>query len=238
MYRALYCGLAASVSCTRGRPTGIITENNPAGKHIGLVNGMRFTGIALGYDPDEGPLPVSFQPGAVHRLEHMPLYMLVRLDDVGCLRGKRLTVNLPGADGVKELEDGVVPLFPTFAFKPFTVSVAKIRPELVTNRVMGVQYDILRKGFASTLAYGSSDFKIQGDGLDIGIVHCDKIIGKDKVRLCRWANHVYHCVGARASPLLQVGGCGLRNGIMGHSALNQERLWTRGAYVPLLWSKV
>ena len=146
---------------------------------------MSFTAISIGIDPREPPIPEKFEAGSVHTLSYTPLYQLVRFDDVGCLSERRLTIKLPGMSEAETLDKGVVPIFPS-ACQAFKVDVMSLCPDLVEKRILAPAYDIVRVGFTTSLAYGFSDYKVQGDSLKYALIHMTKATGKDKVRYLRW----------------------------------------------------
>lgn len=147
---------------------------------MGFVNGMKFTMLSCGLDPREPAIPSFTGRGNKHRLSFSPLYLLVMFDDVECLQGRRLTVVLPGSVDPVTLDLGVVVLFPS-ACQPFPLDVFAVKPDLVHDRILEPLYDIVRVGFPFSLAYASSDYKIQGEGLAMALVQLNKVTGKDKV---------------------------------------------------------
>ena len=149
------------------------------------MNGMSFTAIHIGLDPREPPIPEKFKAGSVHTLSYTPLFQLVRFDDVGCLLKRRITVQLPGMSEAVTLDEGVVPIFPS-ACQAFKVDVLSLNPDMVEKRILSPAYDIVRVGFTSSLAYGYSDYKVQGDSMKYALVHMTKATGKDKVCSLLW----------------------------------------------------
>jgi hypothetical protein len=114
----------------------MVTENLET--DLDITNGARgrITGIVL--DPDEPPLA----DGAVVHLQHLPLYILVKLD-----RTK--------ASQLASLENGVVPIEPRSTSMKFTVE-----ENGQINRRLGS-----RRQYPFTAGYAVTDYKAQGQNM-------------------------------------------------------------------------
>lgn len=111
---------------------------------IGIVNGMGYTGIALGLTSAESSLSPRSGVNKI-RLRTVPDYMLVKLDDHTCLQGIPLTV-VTGSGLHVELPLGVVPIFPTVS-RPFKIDTGKTSPDMVAKGLLAETYKIVRYGY-------------------------------------------------------------------------------------------
>ena len=149
----------------------LINENDSIASSLGLVNGMRCVGVKiLFHEDEESDVPVAYNkanPGP-HVLTHAPRCILVRLHSPGLLRGRRISLPSKGSGADLLLPLGVIPIFPSPSRQSITIDIASLDPALV-DRGLRPTYNIVRVGFALSLGYAFSDYKIQGESLDAAI---------------------------------------------------------------------